>query len=107
MGKKALADMTTIFDAVSAMTVVANKVLDKKFDNFYDMKNGFKEILEAEKHKKMKQSGINNDDVQEDDEESEDDKDSEDEEVDKVDKVDEVDGDDEDDKNDDDDNADG
>ena len=55
MGKKALEDMTPIFDAVSAMTVVANKVLDKKFNNFYDMKNGLEEILEAEKNKKMKQ----------------------------------------------------
>ena len=96
MGKKALADMKTIFDAVSAMTAVVNKVLDKKFDNFYDMKNGLEEILEAEKHKKMKQSGINYDDVQEDDEESKDDQESND------DKVDEVDDDDEDDKDDDD-----
>ena len=42
------------------------------------MTNGLEAILEVEKHKKTKQSGINYDDVQEDDKESEDDKNDDD-----------------------------
>ena len=65
------------------------------------MTNGLEAILEAEKHKKMKQSWINNDDGQVDYKGSEDDDESKDEEVDKVDDDDDDDKDDKDDNDDD------
>ena len=49
MSKKALANMKSIFDAGSAMTVLVNKVLGRKYEHFYEMTNGLEEILKAEK----------------------------------------------------------
>ena len=45
MSNKALANMKSIFDAGSALTVLMNKVLGRKYEHFYEMTNGF-EILQ-------------------------------------------------------------
>ena len=52
MSKKALANMRSIFDAGSAMTVLMNKVFGRKYENFYEMKSGLVVIWEAEQDKK-------------------------------------------------------
>ena len=51
MSNKALANMKSIFDAGSAMTVLMNKVLGRKYEHFYEMTNGLEDILEAEKNR--------------------------------------------------------
>ena len=53
MSNKALANMKSIFDAGSAMTVLMNKVLGRKYEHFYEMTNGLEEILETEQKKEM------------------------------------------------------
>ena len=51
MSNKALANMKSIFDAGSAMPVLMNKVLGRKYEHFHEMTNRLEEILEAEKNK--------------------------------------------------------
>jgi hypothetical protein len=50
MGKKVKAEMKKIFEAALSMTVLVNKLFDRKYDNFYTMSCA----LEEEEPKKRK-----------------------------------------------------
>jgi hypothetical protein len=68
MGKKTLTEVKTIFDAASAMTVLVNKVFNRKYKDFYEMHAA----LEAGESKKRKRGEMNvkNEEAKEDEEEN-------------------------------------